>query len=805
MASLYTTIPGLVPSSQEIIEAEILAKQVLEGKFPDLDLREGTGLRDLVLRPTAYAFALLKKASDYYFTQNTIKGVDDATPTETVDDILSNWFLTRSLGTYAVLNARVYFARQKNVTITSDLSFSPDNTLNYFPEESKVYPAEAMTYDSYSNEWYIDVFLKAADTGSQYNVSEGSLLYFTNFDPYFLRAEINYLAQESIPTETNAEFIKRASSAISTRNLINIPSVESRIREVFNYVKRIVTVGAGDVDMIRDMIRVMFDDPPKYAPINASVTGNLVTLTLGRDIFIPGQTVELSNGMPVEVNGRYTVVDTGAGTITVEVPSAPALISQAPEVSLAVSPLFIHNAGMTDVYCGDRLSSSIVQVTTDHLGVAKIEGPVYAIERSQASGGDDDDTIPLYKTAQDAAFTTNFASKYLQLSSPAHGFSASDTVEVLGVEQSVSVQSIVCVGLTVTVTADGHGAQVGNTVTISGVTPASYNGNVTVTNVSGNTFQYVVPFQIPSAGFGLSMKVGNTNLLSGAYVHAVPDANTLQVKMPNIWFTGIPSPSLVVGNLLVRKATAFSTRNPFLRPFADVSVTVQNGIATVLLYNHGYTLGREIIVKNSPTSQLNGAWRIVSVASGSEFSFAVPIPAVTPVVTTASVTSVDHRYDYGFSARQILEVDFGIPYANKTASFELKKFSDVEGVQAYLDSPDNRVLCGDYLARGFNLYLLNVSVTAYNGQPPSTELIQSTLDAYLSSLAPGATLVLSEVSKALGVAGIVNIQTPVGVKYTHYTRDLNSPKSGVITDYLDPEDKTSVFVLRSVSSEAENV
>ena len=36
MASLYSVIPGLVPTTQEIIEAELLAKQVLEGKFPDL-------------------------------------------------------------------------------------------------------------------------------------------------------------------------------------------------------------------------------------------------------------------------------------------------------------------------------------------------------------------------------------------------------------------------------------------------------------------------------------------------------------------------------------------------------------------------------------------------------------------------------------------------------------------------------------------------------------------------------------------------------------------------------------------------
>ena len=72
MSDLYSVIPALSPTSDEIVAAELLAKQILEAQFPDLDLREGTGLRDLVLRPTSYAFALLKKATDYYFANNTL-------------------------------------------------------------------------------------------------------------------------------------------------------------------------------------------------------------------------------------------------------------------------------------------------------------------------------------------------------------------------------------------------------------------------------------------------------------------------------------------------------------------------------------------------------------------------------------------------------------------------------------------------------------------------------------------------------------------------------------------------------------
>lgn len=802
MASLYSVIPGLVPTTQEIIEAELLAKQVLEGKFPDLDLREGTGLRDLVLRPTAYAFALLRKANDYYFAQNTLQGVNDDTPTETVDDILSNWFLERNTGTYAVISARLYFARQKNVTVTTDISFSPDNNLQFFPEEGRVYGSDALSYDSYSNEWYLDVFLRAASPGSEYNIAEGSLLYFTSFDPYFLRGEINYLAEESTPAETNSQFISRAATAVSTRNLINTPSIESRIREVFSYVTRVVTAGGGDPDMIRDMIRVMFDTPRSYIANNVSINGNLVTFDIGEDAFLTGQGVDLTGGLPSIYNGRFTVVDTDPGKFTVEIPGNPGFVTQAPTVSLAIEPLFIHDGGMADVYCCERLASNVVQVTTDDFGVARIEGPVYDLVRSQVTGGDNEDTIPFDKHATSAAYTINYATRKFAVTAPGHTLSVGD-VNVSGVEQASTITSIYCTGLTVRATAPGHTATVGSKVTVSGVSPAGYNGTFTVTAVSGTEVQYMVDAQIQSIGTGVSMKLGNASLLENASITAVA-SGTFELHLPEMWTDAAQAP--VTGELTVSVSVPFTVRNPYVRPLVSREVTIENGIATVLSYNHGYTLGRRITVMNCANAAVNGSWRITSVPSGSQFQFEVPaLRNVSSVTVTADFQYVDHRYDYGFSARQVLEVDFGIIYANSTASFELSTFRDVDGLQTFLESPANRVVCGDYLVRGFNLHLLDVEVVSYNGPAASSSVVQSTIEAYLASLQPGATLVVSDIIHALGAAGITNIRTPVDVKYTRYTRDLTPAETGTIVDYLDPQDKTNIFTLRSVSSTSENV
>jgi hypothetical protein len=134
MADLYSILPGIEVSADEMKEAELIATQILQAKYPDLDLREGTGARDLVIRPSATLLAMINKALIHYFSNNTIKVVvSDDTPQEMVDRIMSNWFLTRKTGTKTILNVRLYFARQKAIVVPADTYFSPDNTLKYFP------------------------------------------------------------------------------------------------------------------------------------------------------------------------------------------------------------------------------------------------------------------------------------------------------------------------------------------------------------------------------------------------------------------------------------------------------------------------------------------------------------------------------------------------------------------------------------------------------------------------------------------------------------------------------------------------
>ena len=799
MANFYSVLPGLQPSAQDILEAELLAKQILEAQYPDLDLREGTGLRDMVLRPSAMLLALVRLGIDYYFMQNTISGVDDTTPTSIVDNIMSNWFINRNLGTRAVINARLYFARQKNVSLTTDIYFSTDNSSKFFPTAATTYSSGTLTYDSYQNEYYVDVDLVAESEGTQYNIGQGSLLYFSNFDPYFLHAEINYLKDSSVSSETNEEFISRAKNAISTRNLINDPSISSNLQSNFNYLDKITSIGMGDPEMIRDQIQAVFTGQLAQLVTQLTSSGTTATAVLANHGYNSGQTVVIAGAAPTTYNGTYTITVVDTSTFTYQMSTAATTCTVLPTVQAVNDPLLIHNGGMVDVYCGNTIATSIVQVTTDSFGNADLTGAIYDFSRSSVSGGSAADTIPYYATIAASSTTLAPGSGLVHVSSAGHGLTTGQTVAVSGLTETLPISSITCSAITVTVVSPSHGLSTGTSVTVQGVTPTQYNGTYTITVVDANTFSYFVSFNIASAGSGASMLIVNPSL-TGNYSVNVLNANAFDIVMPGLWTN-----ATVTNNMVISYAVPFTVKNKYTQSQIITAMTCTGTTVTVTIANHGITANRYVTITGATTAAFNGTWLVSNALNKDQLQFVVRSNIAGTAGPNAICSSVIPWYDYGFSSRQDLIVQFGSNYANKTASFQISYFDNVDSVQSYLENSTNRVLCGDLLARGFNFYLLDLTVTGYNGVTPDATTITNTTKSFLSSMNPGDTLIVSNLMSALNTAGITNIKTPIGISYHQYTRDLIPVRTGTITDYLDPADRTNIFILNTVTTNNQTV
>lgn len=270
-ASIFSIIDGLTVDRDDILEAETFTEQYLSAQFPTYDFRKGTALRDMTVRPNATLLALVNKAIKHYFDETDIINITDDTDKDVVNSRLSNFFLSRRSGDNAVIRARLYFSFPTptpiSVLIPGSATFSVDNEIQFSTTgQVAVNPdpgvdardpnANYFIYDGAEDMHYVDVDMKADTPNTDANLEEGDLLYFTLFSPYIISGEILYLVESAIEEETNTEMIERAYSSISTRNLINTPSIISRISDQFNYAGEILPVGLGSPHLYRDIVSI---------------------------------------------------------------------------------------------------------------------------------------------------------------------------------------------------------------------------------------------------------------------------------------------------------------------------------------------------------------------------------------------------------------------------------------------------------------------------------------------------------------------------------------------------------------------
>ena len=802
MADLYTVIAGIQPTAQELLEAEVLAQQILTAQFPNMDLREGTAIRDFSIRPNAVLLAMIKKGVDYYFTQNTLSGVDDTTSTDIVDAIMSNNFINRRVGSNSVINARLFFTRAKNIAVPTTAYFSPDNILMFYPSVTTTYPASSLVLDTFSNEYYVDVNMTAGAEGSSYDIGSGSLIYFSNFDPYFLRAEINYLVTSSNPTETNTQLVTRAKNAVSTRNNINQPSIDFNLRDNFNYLNSILPVGMGEPEMLRDVVQAVIPPAPAKTVSAISIVSTLATCTVPVHGYNTGMSVRLKGASVANINNDFIITVVDINTFTVVVPSGTTVPSVLPTAQESLIPTNIHAGGFIDIYCGQSLVSGLIQVTTDASGKALISGPVISAVRSTLSGGALPDTIPSlnsYSVASTSVvLTPNFTAGVTKVTfvTGTHPIAIGDSITISGTSLKISMSAISCTGVVVTATSNGHGYSIGDFVVISGVSPTTYNGTFVITAVTTNTFSFVVLANIPASGTGTMFC--EVNHINGVCTVTEITSTSVSIYIPNTSAT-------FTGTSLITSPVKFSISNPYIQTVSVVNTTKDvSGNIRVNIPKHGFVAGGRLTLANYTLSGYNGNFIVMSVIDQDNIMVSTPamLTDVTAIVIngTETCTSVIPNSDYGFSTSQNLLVNFGVAWANSTASFTVRYFQNLDSVQAYLNSPQTRVLCGNYLARGYNVYSLDIVANYYT---LSTADSNAAANAYIASLAPGAPFVVGELVTLLRAYGLTDIQLPLGISYTKYNRSLDyftSSETGTIIDVLEPNDRTSMFMINSITT-----
>lgn len=251
-------------SKEQFDIAENVVIALLKEKYPNLDLKKGTVLRELMVKPDSQLYALNTQRTSYVADQLSLLQISqmENPDWDMVNRILSNYNISQRVGTkaYGQILVKVayndrYYLSTTNIFSVNDIQFVVNNPVSIVPtdiapiaEQNEV----QLRVSSDGTYYYFIVNAEAVTEGVESMIAAQTTL---DMNP----AIYGYVSSESYSdfvggtdSETIEELIERLPAAIANRGLDSYLSISSFLRENFVNVTEVGVVGMGEPEQIRD-------------------------------------------------------------------------------------------------------------------------------------------------------------------------------------------------------------------------------------------------------------------------------------------------------------------------------------------------------------------------------------------------------------------------------------------------------------------------------------------------------------------------------------------------------------------------
>ena len=228
----------------------LFVRERLAQEFPELALKEGDALIDLLVKGTELLLDPITRETNRIALGQSFRDPNLLT-TDEAEALGANLFAYRKKGDFAYVTARVYFSTPRSKTFNpADYAITKSGLL-FYPTSSQSIKSDEMAYNVEGSFYYFDVALVSEAPGSQYAIGPEEI---TSMPTVTDAARVTNKARASggISAETAPQFITRAEQELSEKSLNAIRGIVSRLTATFPAVTRIAVVGYRDPEMLRD-------------------------------------------------------------------------------------------------------------------------------------------------------------------------------------------------------------------------------------------------------------------------------------------------------------------------------------------------------------------------------------------------------------------------------------------------------------------------------------------------------------------------------------------------------------------------
>jgi hypothetical protein len=231
---------------------------------PALDLKRGV-FKDTVAYYHAILEAALRTNLERYQSARSLQQINlDPTLADdtVVSEVLSNWGVTRKLGTKAVGPVTIELSQARTVTIPANFLFEANGrqylATDTYTSRSSIGATspdtDRLLVQLSNGNWAFTIEVEAADIGAEYKLNAGDLIVPDRTLVDYQTSYATSAFTDGTNTETNAEILSELQLGISAKTLSNRTNMRAYLRSIpeFKTATNQSIIGYGDLEMLRD-------------------------------------------------------------------------------------------------------------------------------------------------------------------------------------------------------------------------------------------------------------------------------------------------------------------------------------------------------------------------------------------------------------------------------------------------------------------------------------------------------------------------------------------------------------------------
>lgn len=256
------TVPSIGSIDQDTVDEQTaLQKQLATEYNPSADLKRGV-VGDYVLHLGAVLAAAGQENYKRLTSSLSLKTIqEDPTlaDTDLVDNVLSNWGVTRKVGAPATGQVAIALSAQITVVVPegalftiSGRTFAAKTVIaSRISPADVVVPTDRLLVQA-GNLWVFTVDVVDQANGEVGNVKRGASVSVSQPPPKFATAYVESDFSGGVDDETNAQLVARLPSGLAAKLWGGRGNIDALVRSQFPGVQDVSVIGFGDAEMLRD-------------------------------------------------------------------------------------------------------------------------------------------------------------------------------------------------------------------------------------------------------------------------------------------------------------------------------------------------------------------------------------------------------------------------------------------------------------------------------------------------------------------------------------------------------------------------